>query len=458
MATPLTVYNTQDLLYGYMLSTRYASPWVYEPSNASQQEPDLWEVLRNDDDIETALETRRSNLIRPWSVRPNPHVGSKGIDKSVAESSRRIAAITGEALSGISRFDAARRILSDAYVIGRRYAEIIYEERRESIDGLPEMDWLMPVALKDVDRRRFHWVTDWSEGNGIRRKTGIHLDMFDTNLHQWMPMAPDLRRRFVEYVWEDTEDRLGYGRGKQEALFFLHWFKTNSIKKLMEGIDRFANGVLKGHLDSLRAASPDMDNATLAANMKLTLQKMRTEHVIVLQENDDVDVMDAPGTGMAVNMDAIRYFAEKVHRLLNGSVRQAGHSVGGTGAKAAAETESDTAESFYQFPREDLDEVINRDLVGSFIYFNAGNFQALGLGNARKPKFSTEQVKRQNPLERVQVLNQSKVPISVAHYYEAIDAPVPEPDEDVVEAASPEAPGFGFGPKETENKGKPGSK
>lgn len=455
MATPLAIYNTQDLIYGYMLSARYASPWVYEPSNASLSEPDLWEVLRNDDDVVTSLETRRSNLIRPWNVRPNPHVGSKGVDKSVAESSRKLAAITAEALSGISRFDAARRLLSDAYVIGRRYAEIVYEEQRISLDGSPELDWLIPVALKDVDRRRFHWVTDWSEGKGVRTKRGVHLEMFDTNLHQWVEMSPDIRRRYIEYVWEDTEDRLGYGRGVQEAMFYTHYFKTGSLKKLMEGLDRFANGILKGRLDSLRAASPDIDNFSLANNMKATLQKMRTEHVIVLQDNDDVEVLDAPGTGMSINMEAIRYFAEKVFRLLNGSVRQAGHSVDGTGSMAAAGVESDTAESFYQFPREDLDEVINRDLVGSFIYFNAGNFQSLGLANGRKPKFSTEQVKRQNPLERVQVLNQSKVPISVSHYYEAIDAPVPEPDEDVVEAASPEAPGFGFGPKETDEKGKP---
>ena len=452
MGTPLTIYNTQDLLYSYLLGSRYQSPWVYEPSNAGLSEPDLWEVLRNDDDVVTALETRRSNLIRPWSVRPNPHAGGKNGDKSVAESSRRLAAIVAEAITNISRFDASRRILSDAYVIGRRYAEIQYEEQRTSLDGTAEMDWILPVAVKDVDRRRFHWVTDWAEGD-VRRKTGVHLEMFDTNEYKWVEMPPDLRRRYIEYVWEDTEDRLGYGRGVWEAMFYLHYFKSGSLKKLMEGLDRFANGVLKGRLDSLRAASTDLDNVTLIANMKRELQKMRTEHLIVLGEGDDVEIMDAPGTGMSVNMDAIRYFAEKVHRLLNGSVRQAGHSVDGTGARSAAETESDTAEHFYQFGRDDLDDILTRDLVGGFIYFNAGNFQALGLANARKPQFTSEQIKRQNPRDRVEVLNQSKVPIGKSYYYEAIDAPVPEPDEETVEPAAAEAPGFGFGPKETPKPG-----
>lgn len=448
---PLLSFNTQDYIYGYLLSARYQSPWVYDPSSAGLSEPDLWEILRNDDDVLTALETRRSNLVRPWRVVPSPHGTAKSAKGDVADASKRVAAIAGEALGNISMFDSARRLISDAYVIGRRYAEVEYEERWTSLDGTPEMRWYLPCRVKDVDRRRFHWVPKWSDGpGGARVKGGIGLDMFDTNERAWKPLGDDQRRRLIEYIWENTEDRLGYGRGVWEAMFYTHYFKTGSQKHLMEGLDRFANGVLKGRLDSLRAASTDLSNTQLVSNMKSELQKMRTEHVIVLGDGDDVEVMDAPTGGMSLNLEAVRYFAEKVHRLLNGSVRQAGHSVDGTGARAAAETESDTAETFYQFAREDLDAVMDRDLLGGFLYFNTGNFEALGLGQAKRPKFTSEQVRRQDPERRVAVMNQSRVPILRSEYYEGIECTPAGPDDDVIEPAAMTPPGGGFGTHATD--------
>ena len=127
-------------------------------------------------------------------------------------------------------------------------------------------------------------------------------------------------------------------------------------------------------------------------------------------------------------------------------MRQSGHSVDGTGAKAAAETESDSAESWYQFPREDLDAVLDRDLLGAFLYYNEHNFAALGLDLAKRPRFTSAQEKKQDPLARLQILKLANemVPILTSEVYDAANATPPGEEDEVVEKAQP-AGGLGGG-------------
>ena len=449
MATPLTIFNTNDLLYSYLLASRYRSPWIYEPSNAFLREPDLWEIVRNDADILSCIQRRSQGVVRPWRIVPPPHATSKFVAKASGEATKRTAAICYEAFGYIDRFEASRRVLAEAFFLGRRYARIEWDEVYTSLDSTPEMLWYLPVKLKDVDRRRFHWVPEWSDGpDGKSLKTAIHMEMFDTNEWTWKRLSPDERRSYVEYIWEDTEDRLGHGRGALEALFFTHYFKSGTLKKLMEGVDRYANGFLKAKLDSLRSASTDLTNEELTSRMKSLAQKIRSEHIAVLGEGDDLELLETTGQGLRIALDLVRFFNESAERLANGSVRPAGHSVDGTGARAAAQVEGETSEAFYQSAREDLDSVIDRDLLGGFLYFNEANFQQLGLSRAKRPKFISQQIRKQDPKTRVEVLNASKVPILRSEYYEALEATPPGPDDDTIEPAAHdvdmETPSYGI--------------
>lgn len=449
MGTPLIVRSSNDLIYDYQLSSAYRSSWVYDPSYALRQEPDIWEVAKNDVVILSAMQRRNASMIRTWRVVPNSHAQGTNGDKKVGDASKRLAGICSEAIGNIDRFDAARRALSEAFFLGRRYGIVLWEPKLISLDGLPEMEWQLPYKIKDIDRRRFHWVTDWAAGPaGTQKKTGVHIEMFNTNTSSWEKISNEQRRNLIEYIYQDTEDRVGYGRGVLESIYFYLYFKQGTFKKIAEAVDRYANGVLIGRLDSLRNASSDKTNADMVTSMKTLLQNFRSEHVVVLGDGDEIEIKEPTGTGVNIAMDFLHYLDESVERLCNGSVRPSGHSMGGTGARAQAETESDTSEGFYQDDREDLDCVIDRDLLGAFLYHNQDNISQLGLDIAKRPRFTSEQIKRKDPSEAVEIMNKALsvgVPLLRSEYYDRIEMTPPAPDDDTVEQQMMDPMGGGFG-------------
>src|SRR3990167_5141983 len=431
MGAPLTSYDAVgDQLYDWQLTARYRSPWVYSPSLAFLKDADLWTTILADADVRAIRQRRNQNLVRQWHVSANEHISQGAGSKAELDASKRKAGICHEALSFIDDFDMARFVLADSFFLGRRYQQIRYEERTLSLDGTPEMNWFVPVELKDVDRRRFRWIPKWSKSNKLE---SVALSMFELGTGEWIELTGDKRMQFVEDVWENTEDRLGRGLPALECLFFTHYFKTGTLRKIVEFVDRLAGGILVGNLKSTRAASTDLPNSTVQSTTLDRLKKIRTEHVVALGDDDKLEVLEASGAGAQIMMEVVRYFVESAERLCNGAVGQAGHSTGKSGGTESKDVESETAESYYQFPRDHMDGVYNRDLLGSFLYFNEANFERLGLGNAKRPRFSSQQVKRQDPMERIETLNQFKAPIPTTHYYEAGQVPMPEDGEPVIE-------------------------
>lgn len=467
MTQPLQIRGTADLTYSYAVSSAYKSPWVYDPSGADYKDPDIWEVCRNQSDILAEVIRRNNQIVRPWRVAPNHHASYNAKNKQVIDDSKRLAALCHEGLSHCETLDESRVLLSEAFFTGRKYGMTLWEPVFTSLDGTPEMLWYLPYKIKDVDRRRMHWVPDWvyvrSDGKiepagsaidygngrtvsqtsypkgGFLKQSGSHLEMFDKDRYSWLPVSPEQRRNLIEYVYYDEEDRVGYGRGVLEAIYFTHYFLTGTFKKILEGIDRFANGVLIGTIDSLRNASPNKTNADVLTAMKNTLNTYRSEHYIALQDGDKIELMEATGTGMQISMTFVDKLVASVARLCNGSARPAGHSVDGTGSKAAAGVEEDTSESFYQPDRNALDHVLGRDLLGAFQYHNQDNIRALGLDKAKRPRFTSEQIKKETPEVAVSVMAQvlaAGQPILKSEYYDKAGLTTPAPDDEVVEGQS----------------------
>ena len=409
------------------------------------------------------INRRNASIVRPWRVAPNHHASFDARNRKIVDDSKRLAAIAHEGLAHCWNIDEARTLHSEAFFVGRKYGMILWEPVTTSLDGSPEMEWWLPYKIQDIDRRRMHWVPDWiwikPDGKremlksgprydygagrdsgemrypqgGYLAKSGIHLEMFNTNSYQWQRVSEEQRVNLIEYTYYDSEDRVGHGRGVMEAGLYTHYMLTNTDKKIGEGIDRYANGVLTMTLDSLRNASTGKTNADLLAAAKNVLNTYRSEHYIILNDGDKIEVQEVQGSGISFSMDFRDHLVASWARLCNGSARPAGHSVDGTGARAQAETESDSSEGFYQNDRATLDHVYDRDLLGAFLYHNQENIEKLGLGKTKRPKFSSQQVKRQNPSERVAVLNASRVPILKTEYYEGIDCTPTSPEDDVVE-------------------------
>lgn len=444
MGLPLVRRTTHDLLYSYQLSSAYRSSWVYDPSLALASDADVWEIVRNDAVILGAMVRRNQAIVRPWRVVPNRHASGTNQEKGALDAAKRLAGVCEEAFDNIDRFDVKRRRLAEAFFLGRTYGAIMWEKRRASLDATPEAEWWLPYDVRDIDRRRVHWEPEWAfdKATGAQKKVGIRLAMYDTNSYQWVRVTPEQRRSLIEYIYSDTEDRVGYGRGTLEAIYFYHYWKSGTFKKIAEGIDRYANGILVGRLDSLRGASTDKTNTDMVNAMKKLLQNFRSEHVVVMGDGDNIEVIEPTGRGIQISMEFVRYLDDSMERLINGSVRPSGGSAGGTGARAQAQVEENTSEAFYQDDRDDLDAIIDRDLLGAFLYHNAANIERLGLGEAKRPKFTSEQKKRQDPLQEVQVaqaLVGMGFPVAVAELADKTNYHAAGPDEEMVSPPLPPA-------------------
>jgi phage gp29-like protein len=425
---PLLIRSPNDLLYDYALSSAYRSAWVYDPDFALAKDPDIWEVVRRDPVVASAIDRRCRNIIRPWRIEP-PKNSRKKEDKLAA-------AICEEALLSISLFDQARYRMAQSSAVGRVYEYIEGRRVVTSLADTPEMEWWIPTRLVNIDRRRFHWVAkEEVTGPLEERRRETHLSMYNSVINRWQDVQPDFRAALIEIVYNNTEDRVGYGRSLLEATYFYHYMKTVTMEKIAQGIDRWANGILIGHLDSLRNASTGKTNEDLRKGMKTLLQNMRSEHIAVFEKGDELQVVETSGAGHEISMNFIHYLDEGIERLYNGSIMPSGFAEG-SGSRARAETESDTSEAFYQFDRSYLDEVLTRDLVGLFWRQNYNNLFALGLGIAKMPRFHSEQQKKEDPLMAVQVatqLLQNNVPLVKSEVYHKAGYSVPEPDDEVIE-------------------------
>ena len=431
MTNPLLIRSTNDLLYSYSLSSAYRSAWVYDPDFALYKDADIWEKVRRDPVVLSSMDRRERSIVREWHT--ESPTGSKEKKDSL------YSAVVNDALCEVTNFSQARKRLARAPILGRTYEYIEGERMMLSLGGLPDIEWWVPMRLRNVDRRRFHLVADHKRDAAGKSTMDIHMEFFSVVRNLWEPLAhPEY---FVQYVHDDTEDRLHYGRGYLEAIYFYHWMKTNTLEKIGQGIDRWANGIMVGKIEGLRNGSTSKTNEDLRTGMKSLLENMRTGHIAVFEKGDEIDIKETTGSGHEISMNFVRYLDEAIERLLNGSILPAGHA-GSEGSKARAETESDTSESFYQSDREALDEVITKQLIGLFVVMNRVQLAKLGLGACKPPKFESEQKRKEDPilsLDAAERIHRLGLPLGVEEIYHKGGFTKPGPDEEQLEGQTTSA-------------------
>lgn len=423
--SPLLQASVSDALYGYALSSAFRRSFVFDPSYALAKEPDIWEIVRSDVGFSASIDRYTNQVTKPWHV--------EAAKKSKDEKDQQYAEIVSDAIGQIYDFDNARRVMSEAAFLGRRYSFIESERRHISLGGEEEMEWIVPTILKDVDRRRFRWVPVEKDG-----KRTTKLSFFNTITGQWQDVSPQFRQALIEFIWYNTEDRVGYGRGWLESIYFAHYMKSNTIVKIGDGVDRWAKGIWLGKLDGLRNASTDQTNTDLVEGMKTMLRSMRNDNIGIIENVDDIEVIETAGTGHQIAMEFVHYWDDAVERLVNGSTRPTGLGGSKTGARAQAETEEDSSEAHYQPARDTGDAVINRDLIGWFISqpLNRQNLKKLGCLDAKRPVFHSRQEKKEaiaDILASAQLFMTNGLTLVEQELYERAGGwSVPGPDDKVV--------------------------
>lgn len=444
MNAPLQIRSVQDQIYDYMLSSAYKTAWIYDQSYALYKDADVFEVIMRDASFAGSIDRFQNSVVRPFRVE-----APKGTKNT---QSKKAARIVEDAIRQSVMFDDMRKRLALGRVLGRAYEYTKWEKRNCALGGLPPMDWMVPISYENLDRRRVRWVPYWGE-DGIYSgdqsqplTTKRHL--YSVKLNKWLEMSPAFKDALIEDIYPLEEARLYTGRGCADQFYIYCYYKALFLEKMSQGVDRWANGMLVAKIDSSRLASLTKTSGAIQVAMTSVLQTARSEHVIVLDKADEIEVINGGMEGHQMCMEGIKYCDESVERLLNGSIRGSGHGQQ-NGARAAAETESDSSEGFYQPYRQHQDEIITRDVVGYFWNHpvNKQNLLKSGLGIAEKPHFSSEQIKKKTPLESMQLITQARqagIPLLKSEVYEDIEKTQPEPGEDVFDGAMAAGDGSGM--------------
>lgn len=441
MTIPLmTGRNYNQDLYNRSLSAAYRV-WsrLYDPNYALAREPEAWEKIRRDSTIAQVID-QRLNAVASRTYRVEA-----ASDKPEDETA---AAIVEEMIKGIHGFNSARKLLAQAIFRSRAYAYIEGSTKLASYaDTVPQM-WWAPTRLRDVDPRRIRYrpIRELNEvGVEIIR---VATELWSVNREEYQELVhPEY---FIKHKYEgESEQRLGYGRGLMDSLYFAWWVRTQVWKSGLEGLERWASGIVIGKVDSFREGSTGKTNEDIRDELLESLSIMKSRHVLVTGKEDEVQVIDggAPGHQMVVNL--LKYLDDAIKNLVLGASMPYGGGEGGSYARA--EVEENSSEALVQFDRQKMDEQLTSDLIGLIWYQNRPQFAAIGLGAAKMPHFSSVQEKREDPTVAATIITQmaqAGLPLRLDEVYDRIGFTRPrldgdDPDE-VFEGQAPPMPDLGL--------------
>ncbi len=414
-------------LYAHALGSVYRSGIrLPHPDWALEQDPDFYEKLRRDDNVLRAERTMLRKIGgREWGVEPG---GDRDVDSEAAK-------VMEDILRACPRFSEARQMLAMAEITGEEFLLIQSRRKWVHLGGERSQQWLMPVGLKHINRFRFRYgLRPERDGSHVKNAVLLELAQIRPTV-EWQPVTPDFRKTLLRHVYWNVEDSLGRGRGIGVGVYFAHFVKTTLYQKMLEGVDRWANGVVDVAINSMREGSTDRSADDVIAEWERVFETHRTQHILFHDEADKLTFHETSGTGHQLVMEAIRYVDEGVQRLFEGNLLPTG---GGSdvGSNARAETEAEEATDMLRPSVELLDDTLQEQYVRFFWHHNRAQFAALGLADARMPRF-TSFVQRDefNPERDAGVITQALqagIPIVEQQAYEKLGLRVPAETDKIV--------------------------
>lgn len=417
--------NVNQDLYARALSSVYwAGIRISDPDYALAQEPDPYEKARKDPVVGQAIDIRLHGVAgRKFKIVAG---GDSEADKALAD-------LVDDGLSHIDGFPEARYESAQAVIRARSFQYIEGERRFMTLGGGPIRDYWIPTKLKDIDRRRFRWIPVRFTDEDGRIRVRTRMQIFSWQRRVWENVIH--HEYFVRIIYNDEEARLGYGRGLLEAIYYYLWAKQVVLREGLQGIEKWARGIWTAEIDGLRDASTGKPNTVVQKAWNDALREMQSRGVLTYDSRDTFKVHETSGTGHNIVMEMLHYLDDGIRSVILGSVLPFG---GGEKDATLAGTmeQSDVHQILIAFDREKLDEAYTRDLIGLFLKLNRSHLFALGLGNAKSPKFETEverKVDRKREADINEIALRSGMPLIEEEAYESIGRTAPREGDKVIE-------------------------
>jgi hypothetical protein len=353
---------------------------VYDPDYGLAQDPDVYALLRRDPETAHAM-TYRRQLVAGTRYRIVP--------ASDSDADRRAATIVEQLFKKIRNFTAARFGLADAVFRGSAWTRIVGSFQTMKMPGSAEARlWWCPTRLVNVDKRRFR------QGH-LDRNEPVRWELYSVERGQWEPLGQE-RRNFVRVAYDQDEESLGHGRGLVEAIYQYQYAKAKVLAEGLEGLERWAQGVIEAEVDDERLGGKNLStNREAAAEWLSVFDKMRARHSLVHRKGDKVTMLDGPAVGHEMVMDFLTYLANGIRLVVLGANLPTSANSGGS--YALAEVQENSTEATVDYDRDQQDEGINHDLMPRVWSLNRANLIAEGLEDAEMPRYEIASRMRRDP-------------------------------------------------------------
>lgn len=392
-----------QLRYPSMLSSIWKGEKLYNPSYALATDPDAFEVCMRYSVFRQCVDARlRKVAMREWSIQPG--------DES--EAAKELAAIAEDWLRRLSRFTEVRYQLANAAIVGEAYGYLCGRRRLATLNNRVG-NWWIADRVDDVDQRRFFWkITQDPDGSAGPGKRRAQLTMWrigkddaavqnSENPDNWIPLPDSLP--LIRVVYNDSEQRLGRGRGLLEAGYQEVW-NVQEIRTLInEAVGTAARGVILAKIDTLASGSKSTSERRQA--WLDFLDEIQRNNRGVYDKRDEVELHPGWDSGVDRALQVQRQCDDNIRSLLLGSSLPFGGSSGGGeggGSLARASEEGDQSDEIIDYDCKKLDDDLTRDVLGAFLRYNRAPLRAYGLDGAKPPRFESAKQKKHNPGERVE--------------------------------------------------------
>lgn len=419
--------------YIHELRGAYSGLRLHDPDYALRRDPNVYEKMERDPTIRQCLGDRlRAIAGGGWSVQPV---------RDPTEVEEEITGVIEACMAEIRQFQGSRQSLARFVFTGRTFGFVEGERLRRPHGDGAYRDWWMPTRIRHIDKRRVRvfrqdgrWITL------LARITGE--DSFPSWDNIELPID-----RMIRPVYEDEEARLGHGRGLGDSVYWFFYAKWKLMEEGLQGAERWAQGLTIAKVDAAKIGATDQSSEQVRDAIVATLKKTRAHGIIAVGKDDEVDVKWPMGTGHKMIVDLLMFFDDRIRMLLSGSLLPTG---GGSekGSLARGEVEERTSEGITQLDSDVLDEAITEGLVSAVVMRNRSNLVDLGLGEARSPKFHSQDEKVEDHEKNATIIKtvlDSGMPVKKDEAYEKVGLTQPGAEDEVFEGRLPPEPGLGGG-------------
>lgn len=453
MTMPLQTRSYMAPLYSQALSAIYNYyDQVRDPSFSLAQDIDIDELMLREPKIYQGYQERTLSVSGPnWRVQP--------FNNSKDKKDIQLAKLVDDAFRFIPHFAEARKRMAGAIFRGQSCELMTGKREMKRLGGTPQAEnWWMFNKFKSIDKRRFTiraykteredgtpkintelWMSTLPMFAGPTPKPTTGKDDLPSSLMSYGYRKVAHPEWFVRIIYDDEESRLGYGRGLNDVLYFYHWIKQIILREGLQGLERWAQGIVVGTLDSEAEGVPDEQTTDqLRTAMMTALQNMRSRHVYVQDKKDDIEVVQGGAEGHQIVMGLLEYVDDCMMAVCTGAVLMSSKSAAGeAGSRSRDESGAKTQNKIILSDQMKIDEDISQYAVTMWVQQNWSLIKKYGLGDARLPQVKTIPPKEINPNEAATRYAaiwgaNPRIGFRKDDVYEDLGATPPDPEEDEI--------------------------